>query len=661
MHSSMIISISGFIIVTGHIITDIPSLFEYYTEGGIKSGLSDNQTYFTLNNKNITLFSGALHYFRVPKKYWRDRLRKYRSAGLNAVETYIPWNLHEYENGVFDFGSGGSDFEDFLDVVHFIQLAKEEDLFVILRPGPYICAEWEYGGLPSWLLRNENIKVRTTDHHYMKFVKRYFNELFRTISPLQFTKGGPIIAFQIENEYGSTKEGNKPIDEEYLEELKYIFRENGLEELLFTSDKPSQGFSGTLPGLLATANFQNNATNELTLLRQFQPQKPLMVMEYWTGWYDHWTEKHHIRSANEFAAVLEEILSFGSSVNMYMFHGGTNWGFLNGADISYSSSDNAGYQPVISTYDYDAPLSEAGDYTDKYHRSKNIIAKFNKIMVKQPPMPELKKRMSYPSINISGEISLATLLIRSKVRIIWNSHRLTPMELLPINNNSGQSYGYIIYKKSNVNIPKNSTLTIEGRVCDSVIVLINGQIKSKIPETKKDLNGFGYWKWKNSSLNLGSEDYNGATLELMVENWGRVNYGKLSQFNQFKGLWQGGILLNDHVLEIEEIIPLEFKKSWIKELDQWQTPSFKLGPKLYRSELNLVESRDTYIDLREWNRGVIIINDFVLSRYFRLGPQQTVYLPAPLLKKGVNEIIIFEHFTPAKMMKFVEDPIFENL
>lgn len=321
----------------------LPTLYEYFTgENGIKAGLSDKQEYFTLNNKKITIYSGALHYFRVPEPYWRDRLRKYRAAGLNAVETYVPWNLHEPEEGIFDFGNGVSDFTDFLDIVKFINVAKEEDLFVILRPGPYICAEWEFGGLPSWLLKYTDIKIRTNDKKYVTFVRRYFKKLFELVAPLQFTKGGAIIAVQIENEYGNTKEENKPINSAYLETLKDIFIENGLVELYFTSDTPSIGFSGTIPDVLATANFQKEPEKELKLLKEYQPNKPLMVMEYWTGWFDHWTEKHHTRSAQEFGEVLEKILLFNSSFNMYMFHGGTNWGFLNGGNIAGNASDNEG-------------------------------------------------------------------------------------------------------------------------------------------------------------------------------------------------------------------------------------------------------------------------------------------------------------------------------
>ncbi|KAJ8940318.1 hypothetical protein NQ318_014392, partial [Aromia moschata] len=622
--------------------TVLPSLYEYYTAGGIGAGLSDDGLNFKLNNKTITIYSGALHYFRVPGEYWRDRLRKLRAAGLNAVETYVPWNLHEPTDGAYDFGRGGSDFEDFLDIVKFITIAKQEDLFVILRPGPYICAEWEFGGLPSWLLRSDGMKVRTSDEIYINFVERYFKKLLELVAPLQFTKGGAIIAVQIENEYGNTKDGDNPIDTAYLQKLKDILVENGMVELFFTSDTPSNGFSGTLPGVLATANFQEEPVFELSLLKQFQPNKPLMVMEYWTGWFDHWAEKHHTRTAQQFGKVLEEILNFNGSVNMYMFHGGSNWGFLNGANIKGLFTDNEGYQPDISSYDYDAPLSEAASH--------------DAIKVRQPALPKLVERVAYPTVSIIGELAIKDLAEQIEV---FSSNKPISMEMLPINNNSGQSYGYLIYRKSNVDITENAVLKIEGRVCDTVLVLINGELVSKILKEQGDLDGFGYWRLKDSTLNLGPQGYKGATLELLVENWGRVNYGKLYQFKQHKGLWQGDILINDVILSNWQVIPLEFKRSQIKGLKGWKSPTNTAGPKLYRSVLTVDEPRDTYLDMRGWIKGFVVVNDFVLSRYLALGPQQTAYLPAPFLKKGDNDILVFEHFLQPGNVKFVTDPIFE--
>ncbi|KAG5895370.1 hypothetical protein JTB14_029594 [Gonioctena quinquepunctata] len=308
---------------------DLPTLYEYYTSSGIHGGLNAEKPHFTLNDRNITIYSGALHYFRVPKAYWRDRLRKLRAAGLNTVETYVPWNLHEPQPGQFDFGQGGSDMEDFLNVTEFLNIAKEEDLLAIVRPGPYICTEWDFGGFPSWLLREKDIKVRTSDATYMKHVRRYFNMLLPILAMLQFTKGGPIIAFQVENEYGSTeKPGIFNPDKAYLRQLRQLMTNNGIVELLVTSDSPTlHGSVGTLPAdFLQTANFAANPEAEFKKLEQLQPNRPVMAMEFWTGWFDHWSELHHVRNDDDFYDTYERILKYPASVNMYMFHGGTNLG-----------------------------------------------------------------------------------------------------------------------------------------------------------------------------------------------------------------------------------------------------------------------------------------------------------------------------------------------
>lgn len=634
----------------------LPTLYEYYDTGNVTSGLTTNESFFRLNEKKITLYSGAIHYFRVPQTYWRDRLRKLRAAGLNTVETYVPWNLHEIQPGVYDFGKGDSDFQSFLDIVKYVQMAQEEDLFVIVRPGPYICSEWDFGGLPSWLLRENDIKIRTSDENFMKPVKRYFETLLSLLVPLQFTKGGPIIAFQIENEYGNVKKPNMPIDTKYLENLKEIMLANGVVELLFTSDTPSNGNWGSIPGVLNTANFQSDPDMELSTLQKYQPGKPLMVMEYWSGWFDHWTENHHTRSNQEFVGVLERILKFPSSFNIYMFHGGSNWGFLNGANIKDSSTDNGGFQPDTSSYDYDAPLTENGNYTDKYYGVMKLLEELAEIKISRPELPKPPETIAYDSIEINQQLTLVEILndaVKSK--------QILSMELLPINNNSGQSYGYVVYRKQNLSIPANSVLKIEGRVCDSVLVLINGRLKSKVLSNSSDLNEFGYWKFKDSFLILDDVEYVDASLELVVENWGRSNYGKLEQFNQKKGLWQGDVLLNDEVLTEWSIYPLEFKKTWVNSLKGWHDVDGTRGPALYKGILRVDEPKDTFVDMRAWKKGIVIVNGFVLSRYLRLGPQQTAYLPGPFLKSGANEIIVFEHFEAAKRIDFSNEAVFETL
>ncbi|XP_022901587.2 beta-galactosidase-1-like protein 2 [Onthophagus taurus] len=643
----------------------LPSLYEYYAgAGAITSGLNIDKPYFTLNGKNITILSGAFHYFRVPKEYWSDRLRKMRASGLNTVETYVPWNLHEPEEGVFDFGAGGSDFQEFLDIQKFLELAKEEDLFAIVRPGPYICSEWEFGGLPSWLLRYKGLKVRTSEQTFMQKVTNYFNVLIPILAMLQFTKGGPIIAVQVENEYGSTSEPGRFVpDKIYLEQLRRLLIRNGIEELLFTSDSPTaHGDEGTLPGVLfQTANFASNPEKEFEALLKLQGEKPLMATEFWTGWFDHWGELHHIRDNEDFYNILERILKYPASVNMYMFVGGTSFGFMNGANIADSSVDNEGYQPDTTSYDYDAPISESGDYTMKYVMVKELLTKYNKIKTRTPIVPAITIKFAYKNVFIDKQLTFNEILEQAPIKI--NSPKLMPMELLPqINNNSGQSYGYIVYRKENLDISSNTTLIIKGRVCDTVMVLINGFLVSKPLTLVSDLNSFGFWRWKDSRLHLGMQPFKSATLDLIVENWGRNNFGSLDQFIQYKGLWQGGVFLDDTELNDFKIIPLDFKKTFFSKLNYFHPPinPWLPAPSIYKATLKVQTRYDTFLDMSSWTKGFVVVNNFILGRYSSIGPQQTLFLPAPLLKEGKNTIMVFEQFFPADRLKFRTTPFYKT-
>lgn len=645
------------------VIADVlPTVYELFTGGGIQTGLNADKPYFTLNNKNISIYSGALHYFRVPKAYWRDRLRKLRAAGFNTVETYVPWNLHEHQSGQYDFGDGGSDMQEFLNVTEFLKMAQDEDLLAIVRPGPYICTEWEFGGFPSWLLREKNITFRTSDPTYMKYVTRYFNILLPILALLQFTKGGPIIAFQVENEYGSTERTGKfKPDKIYLSELRNLFIKNNIVELLVTSDgTSSHADRGTIPEyFLQTSNFGGNAIYEFNKLKELQPNRPIMSMEFWGGWFDHWSEVHHKTSEDSFRNITEEILKYPASVNLYMFHGGTNFGFMNGANLADASTDNSGYQPDTTSYDYDAPLTENGDYTVKYVIVKELLKKYNTILTRTPQTPHETPKIAYNSTPVQAQLFLSEILDKQQG---FRFQDVIPMEHLPINNNSGQSFGYIIYRKKLLDIPANSMLRIGGRVCDTVVVLINGNLISKPLNKGSDLNDFGFWRQKNSNLTLGPNHYQNAVLDLVVENWGRGNFGSIEQFKQYKGLWQDSVYLNNAKITNWEVFPLEFKQSWNRNLTGWHKPTklWSVGPALYKSTFYANSTLDTYLDMSKWCKGIVIINDFVLGRFSKIGPQQTLYLPGPFLKRGLNEVIIFEHYNPGENIEFSNVPIFKT-
>ncbi|XP_060528276.1 beta-galactosidase-1-like protein 2 [Cylas formicarius] len=636
--------------------SELPTNYEYYTSDGIKSGLSVDQPYFTLNNKNISIYSGAMHYFRVPRAYWSDRLRKIRAAGLNAVETYIAWNLHEPESGYYDFGDGGTTMEDFLHLEEFFETAKQEDLFVIVRPGPYICSEFEFGAYPSWLLREKNnIRVRTSDEVYTKYVSRWFNVLMPILAKHQFTKGGPIISLQVENEYAYFS----GVDKEHLKQLRQLMLDNGIVELLTTTDNPSYKSSGTIPDLFfMTGDFGSNAASNFQQLQSVQPNKPVMVMEYYTGGSDVWGVTHNgHKDAAEFGQTFEDILAYPGSVNIYMFHGGTSFGFLSGGTSSNNDDYNSGFAGgKINNYDFDGCLKEDGDYGEKYYIVKDLVAKYVQIPTKLPPMPEIIPRVAYANVAIEKEIPLGILL--ATVPSV-KSVNVIGMEDMDINNGSGQSYGYTIYRKRNLNLKAGSVLKIVGRVCDSVIVLVNGIRVSPILETVADLNQFGTWTTVNSTITLTDVDLEDATVDLFVENWGRVYFGL---FKQYKGLWQGGVEINDEPIYSWIIYALEFKKSWTNSLKYWTDVSSTSSidePRLFKGNLEINDTpRDTYVYMEEWTNGIVIVNGFVLGRYRRMGPQQTLYLPAPFLKKGSNDIVIFEHFRPKGYVSFVADPIY---
>ncbi|XP_056634551.1 beta-galactosidase-1-like protein 2 [Diorhabda sublineata] len=634
----------------------LPTLYEYYAENGIKAGLSDKTPQFTLNNKNITIYSGAFHYFRVPRAYWRDRLRKMRAAGLNTVETYIPWNLHEPQPGVYDFGSGGTDMEDFLHLEEFLKAAQEEDLLALVRPGPYICAEFEFGGFPSWILRDTDTVRSSNDKNYMSHVKRWFNVLLPILALLQFQKGGPIVGFQIENEFGSLGRH----DPQYLGTLQQLFIDNNITELLYTADSPGNT-NGSIDGVLQTGNVGSviDILTGLAKLRELQPEKPLMVMETYTGWFDHWGEEHHTTTTIAYLAILHTILDFPSSLNMYMFIGSTSYGFMNGANDVTRGTNNSGLQIDTTSYDYDSPITEWGTYTDKYELIRISIITDNKIKTKLPEKPSVREPVHYSELKPVGQILLTQIIEDAKYKI--ESENLLPMEMLPINNNSGQSYGYVTYRKNKLNLLPNATLKISGYVRDTLLILVNGELVSPVPRKETDIDGIGFWKLYNSTIVLTDKKMNNATLDLVIENFGRNNYGGLDQFHQFKGLTDD-VFIDDYKLTNWQIIPLEFKSAWTRKLNGWHSiDNNKSIPALYKFILNVNdEPADSFIDMREWIKGITIVNGFVLGRHFFIGPQFTLYLPAPLLKEGENEIVVFEHYDAPENLRFSNQPIYKT-
>ncbi|QJD88406.1 glycoside hydrolase family 35 protein [Cohnella herbarum] len=570
---------------------------------------------FIWNGQPIRILAGAIHYFRIVPEYWQDRLLKLKACGFNTVETYVPWNMHEPTEGRFEFGG-------MADLVRFVETAGELGLHVIVRPSPYICAEWEFGGLPAWLLNYPDIRLRCNDSVYLEKVDAYYDVLLPKLVPLLCTNGGPIIAMQIENEYGSY--GN---DKAYLTHLKEGMIRRGIDVLLFTSDGPEDDMlqGGTLPDVLATVNFGSRANEAFAKLQEYQPDGPLMCMEFWNGWFDHWMKPHHTRDAESVAETLREMMDAGASLNFYMFHGGTNFGFWNGANYGDR------YEPTITSYDYDSPLSECGDTNEKYDKVRAILSEYSN----EPPIPvppSLPKR-AYGTVELTEQAPLFGNLERLSRPV----QRVTPepMERL------GQYEGFIVYRTRISGPRTQGKLTIQD-VRDRAIVYVDG---SFVGVSER-------WDPQTFMLDIPEE---GAVLEILVENMGRINYGP--QLKDHKGITEGVRMNNQfqydwtiHTLPLNDLSGLTFA-------DANQQPLAM--PTFYRGTLEITgECADTFLKTEGWTKGNVWINGFHLGRYWERGPQQTLYVPAPLLKQGDNEVVLFElHGAKRPIIEFLDRPI----
>ena len=554
---------------------------------------------FRLNGEPFRIISGAIHYFRVPAEYWRDRLTKLRACGFNTVETYISWNLHEMNEGEFDY-SGMLDFEKFLEI------AQELGLYAIVRPGPYICSEWDFGGLPWWLLKNDSINLRCMDKAYIAAVDRFFDSLIPRLAKHQLTNGGNVILVQVENEYGSYGD-----DSEYIRYIADGLRSRGITVPLFTSDGAEYQMltGGTLPDIHKTANFGSRAKEQFDFLRKYQPDGPLMCAEYWNGWFDHWGEEHHSRDPQDAAASLDEILSLGASVSAYMFHGGTNFGYMNGANC-YGS-----YEPTVSSYDDDAPLNENGEPTEKYYKFKEVVSKYAPIPDIEMPEPIKKKRYGEIAFTQSARLFDNLDVLSKPVESV------TPLTMEKL----GCGYGFVLYKTV-VRGPREAQEVRLQEVHD----------RGYIYRDEKFV-GIQYRNDEKNQCKIAI-DPQGNELAVLVENMGRVNYG--ANLKDPKGITQGIGFGNNFVyhwqnypLPLDDISKVRFSDG---------AAVFDGTPLFLKAEIELDECCDTFVKLPGFKKGIIIVNNRVLSRYWEKGPQRSAYLPAPFLKKGKNEIVILE-------------------
>lgn len=578
---------------------------------------------FIRHDEPHVIVSGEMHYPRVPREYWRDRLRKARAMGLNTVQTYVFWNLHEPQPGRFDFSGN-------LDIAGFIRIAQQEGLDVIVRPGPYICTELDFGGFPAWLLRTPGIRVRSLDPRFLRASESYMKRVGQELAPLQSTRGGPIVMVQVENEYGSF--GN---DHDYMAAIEQQIRSAGFDVPLFTSDGPTRRMleGGTLPGITPVINFAGpiqDAQEAFATLQEFRADVPRMVGEYWAGWFDHWGEQHHTTSLTQEAEAIDWMLGQGISVNLYMFHGGTNFGWLAGAN----SSATTPYQADTTSYDYDAPLDEAGRPTTKYFALREVIRKHLPKGARLPPVPASPPTIAIPRFTLSSAISLSDALPALGTSVSAKYPRA--MEDL------GQNYGFVLYRTTLKDDASGKLEVDEAR--DYAVVLGNGKIVGTLDR-----------RFGQKEVPIALE--RGATLDLLIENMGRINFTE-KLLGERKGITQS-VSFNG------------------KELTDWQMWSLPLsdlsrlavqpaaappqGPAFWRGSFELDKVGGTYLDMREWGKGHAWVNGHHLGRYWRIGPQQALYVPGPWLRKGRNEVVVFDtEAGGARSLLGVTDAIYET-
>jgi len=480
---------------------------------------------------------------------------------------------------------------------------------------------------------------------------------------------------QIENEYGNYGYGDHPRDKEHLKFLKSVLINEGIESLLFTSDTPTLTADwGNVDYELMTANFKWGSEEELQRIKELRPNAPVLVSEFWPGWFDHWFEpNHNTLSEEEFRVILGNIFSAGASVNFYMFHGGTNFGYMNGANIlGYNGAEiSPSYVPDVTSYDYDAPITESGHYTAKYNATVEMIAAYDPLydILSHPPRPSIPPVAKYPEIILTEFINYNGFIEKVPEEFREVLTKPTPMEKLEINNGNGQSYGYIIYRKT-LPIIEGMKLKIRGHPRDLVQVLVNGlEVNAPILSVMDLMKNFGSWAVRDAEYEFEFGCEEGCTLDLMVENLGRANFGSPHNFEQKKGLWEGDVLLDDQPLDDWEHIALEMKPAWIASLDNWQPYNLEdnryVGPRLLRGSLVLDVPedgviQDTFFDYGcegcDWNHGAVFVNGFNIGRYHQAGPQQSLYIPGPILHEGENEIIVFENYMGSDVMKFTDVP-----
>lgn len=569
---------------------------------------------FLLNGKPFVVKAAEIHYPRIPRPYWEHRIKMCKALGMNTICIYIFWNIHEQKEGQFDWTGNN-------DVAEFCRLAQKHGMYVIVRPGPYVCAEWEMGGLPWWLLKKKDVKLRTQDPFFMEHVKAFEKEVGKQLAPLTIQNGGPIIMVQVENEYGSY-DTNKP----YVSEIRDCLRSVGFDKVaLFQCDWSSNFEQNALPDLLWTMNFGTgaNVLDQFKRVKQLRPDAPLMCSEYWSGWFDGWGTAHQTRPADAMVNGIKTMLENNISFSLYMTHGGTSFGHWAGAN-------NTGFAPDCTSYDYDAPINEQGAATEKYYQLRALLQKYS--ATKLPAVPKAIPVIAIPEVKFTES---AKILCAENLPQSIASYDIEPMEQFD------QGYGSIMYSTTLPAAKAGALLQIND-MCDYALVYIDGK---KVGELYR---GNGY----ETTLRLKQDVKAGAKLDIFIEAMGRINYSKL--IHDPKGITKSVELLsNEGAHEVTynlkdwqiRLFPVSqtgegLKYSPITEGDD--------APAFYRASFTISKVGDTYLDMSIWGKGLVWINGHCLGRFWQVGPQQTLYVPGCWLRKGKNDITVLDITGPSK-------------
>lgn len=576
-----------------------------------------SDTDFLLDGKPFQMISGEMHYPRVPREAWRARMKMAKAMGLNTIGTYVFWNAHEPQKGKFDFAGNN-------DIVEFVKIAQQEGLWVILRPSPYVCAEWEFGGYPYWLQNEKGLEVRSKEAQYLKEYEIYIKEVGKRLAPYQINHGGNILMVQIENEYGSYGS-----DKEYLGINQRMFKEAGFDGILYTCDPANDAKDGHLPGLLPAINGLDNPAKVKALVNSLHNGKgPYYIAEWYPAWFDWWGTPHHTVPAEKYAGRLDSVLAAGISINMYMFHGGTTRDFMNGANYK----DTSPYEPQTSSYDYDAPLDEAGNATPKFMSFRSVIQKYLPKGIQLPAVPQAKPAMVIPAISFKQSTSLLSNLSAPK-------SSAKPLTFEDLN----QDYGYVLYRTT-VTGGKKALLKVK-ELRDYAVVMVNGQTVGTMDRrTKQD----------SLMIDLPAGK---VQLDILVENMGRINFGKYLLQNK-KGITEK-VLLGTEEVSDWKMYSLPFANlSQIK----YAAAAKSNGPVVKKATFKLAKVADTYLDMRSWGKGLVWINGHNLGKYWSIGPQQTLYVPVEWLKKGDNTIEVLELLKPEQNeVSALEKPILNEV